>query len=338
MNGTLIINKPADWTSHDVVAKLRGILGTRRIGHTGTLDPFATGVLVVCVGAATRLVQFLVGLDKEYLATVRLGFATDTQDYTGKPISPLPQSNAQRASVTTAVTAAEIRRVVAEFAGEQQQLPPMYSAKKVGGETLHKAARAGRVIERQPVAINVYAIEMLDDLEAEDELPVSEDGTGQFRLRVRCSSGAYIRTLAHDIGERLGVGGHLAALHRTAVGQFSIDRALTLAEVERRRADETLSAAVVSLADSLSHLRRLTLDAREAQDVLHGRAIVAALDTNERQAGESESEDTGWMAAGKSPAPVVRLCDARGELLALGEPDAAQGVIKPRVVFHPQKA
>jgi tRNA pseudouridine55 synthase len=155
MNGTLVVNKPVDWTSHDVVAKLRRLLGTRRIGHAGTLDPFATGVLVVCVGSATRLVQFLSGLDKKYLATVRLGVATDTQDHTGKPITPVQSSKG--------LTVEEVQRVLNEFNGEQLQLPPMYSAKKVGGQRLHQAARAGREVERQPVRIRIHSIEWLND-------------------------------------------------------------------------------------------------------------------------------------------------------------------------------
>src|SRR5262249_33331932 len=179
MNGTLIINKPEGWTSHDVVAKLRRILGTRRIGHTGTLDPFATGVLVVCIGVATRLVQFLVGLDKEYVATVRLGFATDTQGLTGRLVTEL--QSPREGSI------AEVKRVLNQFVGEQLQLPPMFSAKKIDGERLYEAARQGREIERQAVPITIYEIELLQ----EDLLKENADGTRDFKIRVRCSSGTY---------------------------------------------------------------------------------------------------------------------------------------------------
>ena len=210
MDGSLIIDKPEGITSHTVVARVRRVAGTRRVGHAGTLDPFATGVLVVCVGRATRLSQFLVGLDKEYVATIRLGFATDTQDLTGKQITPLKSSYDRSLE--------DVRSVLDQFRGAQMQTPPMYSAKKVAGERLYRAARAGREVERQPVPINVYSIDLID--ESANALILNQDGTRDFDVRVRCSSGTYIRTLAHDIGERLGVGGHLAALRRTAVGQF----------------------------------------------------------------------------------------------------------------------
>src|SRR5262249_15228977 len=151
VTGALIIDKPEGLTSHDVVARIRRITGERRVGHAGTLDPFATGVLVVCLGQATRLIQFLVGLDKEYIATVRLGYATDTQDRTGKQITPLHSSNDVSLEV--------LRRTLDDFTGPQLQTPPMFSAKKVGGEKLYRAARAGREIEREPASITVYSIE-----------------------------------------------------------------------------------------------------------------------------------------------------------------------------------
>ena len=305
MNGTLIINKPEGWTSHDVIAKLRRILGTRRIGHTGTLDPFATGVLVVCVGAATRLVQFLVGLDKEYIATVRLGFATDTQDLTGRPITEL-QSPRE-------VSVEEVKRVLNQYVGKQMQLPPMFSAKKMGGERLYEAARQGREIERQPVPITIYEIELLP----EDLLKENVDGTKDFQIRVRCSSGTYIRTLAHDIGAALGQGAHLAALHRTAVGHFTMDKALSLSEVEAKKAVGTIEEILFSLSASISHLPRLVLTADEIQDITHGRAIRIA----------EQATSSGQM---------IRLCDERDTLLALGEYDVERELIKPRVVFITQ--
>lgn len=302
MNGTLIINKPAGWTSHDVVAKVRRILGTRRIGHTGTLDPFATGVLVVCVGAATRLVQFLVGLEKEYIATVRLGFATDTQDLTGTPITEF-QSPRE-------ITVKQVRDVLARFIGKQMQLPPMFSAKKIGGERLYEAARQGREIERQPVPITIHAIDLLPD----NFLKENADGTRDFQIRVRCSSGTYIRTLAHDSGAKLTVGAHLAALHRTAVGQFTIEQALSLEEVEAKKSAGTIEESFLSLSASINHLPRLVLTADEIQHITHGRAIRIAEPTIDSQS-------------------MIRLCDARDSLLALGEYDAVKQVIKPRVVF-----
>lgn len=311
MNGTLLINKSEGWTSHDVVAKLRGILGTRRIGHAGTLDPFATGLLVVCVGVATRIVQFLVGLDKEYLATVRLGFATDTQDLTGKPITSLMSSKS--------CAKAEVERVLFEFQGEQEQLPPMFSAKKVGGERLHKAARAGREVERPAAKVTIHSIEMLHD----GAFHENADGTRDFSVRVHCSSGTYIRTLAHDIGARLGVGAHLSALHRTAVGHYDIAKALSVKDVEAKGAAGTLTSSLISLADTVSHLPKLTLDEAAISMTVHGRALILGVEE-----ARSLAQKTEPMAQ-----PVVRLCDEAGGLVGLGQFIADQGVVKPRIVL-----
>src|SRR5689334_17551458 len=214
MIGALIIDKPAGLTSHDVVARVRRAARTRRVGHAGTLDPFATGVLVVCIERATRLLQYVVGLDKEYLATVRTGFATTTQDLTGEQITPLASSDLLSVEQVTAV--------LKEFIGEQWQTPPMFSAKKVAGERLYVAAREGREVERQPVAITVSEMEMIEMHQP------NADGTRDFVMRVSCSSGTYVRTLANDIGARLGTGAHLSALRRTAVGRFRIEEALSL--------------------------------------------------------------------------------------------------------------
>lgn len=306
MNGSLIIDKPAGLTSHDVVARVRRAARTRRVGHAGTLDPFATGVLVVCVGTATRLSQFLVGLDKEYVATVRLGFATDTQDLTGKQITPLITSN--RLSVDI------LKQVLAEMNGPQLQLPPMYSAKKVGGERLYKAARAGLEVAREPVAITVHSIELLS--EDCNSMRENDDGTVDFDMKVRCSSGTYVRTLAHDIGERLSMGAHLASLRRTAVGRFEIVSAISLDEVERLGKEESLEDAIFSLSDTVAHLEMIELDARETKLVLNGREVCLIASDFHNTTGKS-----------------VRLCNHRGDLIAIGETDASRKVVKPRVVF-----
>lgn len=311
MNGTLIINKPEGWTSHDVVAKLRGILKTRRIGHAGTLDPFATGVLVVCVDVATRLVQFLVGLDKEYIATVRLGFATDTQDLTGKPISSLVTSNE--------LTAEEVEWMLFEFQGEQKQLPPMFSAKKVDGERLHKAARAGREVERQACDINIYEIAMLQDRAFTE----NADGTRDFMMQVKCSSGTYIRTLAHDIGARLGFGAHLSALRRTAVGHFGIDKALSLSEIEKHMAEGTIESKRISLAETVAHLPGLRLDEGMLKLISHGRELAIGATAAARMAEELQ----------RSPQKYVSLCDEGDELVGIGELSLEKEVIKPKIVL-----
>jgi tRNA pseudouridine55 synthase len=309
MIGSLIIDKPEGLTSHDVVARVRRAAQTRRVGHAGTLDPFATGVLVACIGPATRLVQFLVGLDKEYIATVRLGFATDTQDRTGKQITPLLSSND--------LSIDDVRHALDEFAGPLLQLPPMYSAKKVGGERLYRAAREGREVERPPVPIHIHSIQLIESDEA--RATHDGDGTRDFIMRVRCSSGTYVRTLAHDIGNRVGVGAHLAALRRTAVGEFRIDGALTLEEVEAKGREGALESSLVNPSEMLAHLPAVRLDDERMRLVLHGRGFVLSV------------EESVMIQTGREH---VRLCDETGSLVAVGEYDAARQMVKPRVVLH----
>jgi tRNA pseudouridine55 synthase len=303
MIGALIIDKPEGLTSHDVVARVRRAARTRRVGHAGTLDPFATGVLVVCLERATRLLQFLVGLDKEYVATVRMGFATDTQDYTGKQITPLESSDL--------LSADQVETALKEFAGRLWQTPPMYSAKKVAGERLYVAAREGREVERQPVEIIVHRLELL---RLGDAKP---DGTREMVIRVRCSSGTYVRTLAADIGARLKTGAHLSALRRTAVGPFSIDDALTLDEVERRSAEGGLSEAVIKPASLLADMPMLQIGDADLQRVRHGRELPLIDE----------------FVAGAIVPSMVRICDKTGELVAVGEIDLRQRLVRPRVVL-----
>ncbi len=307
MIGALIIDKPEGITSHDVVARVRRATGTRRVGHAGTLDPFATGVLVCCIGRATRLVQFLVGLDKEYLAKVRLGYATDTQDRTGKQITPLCSSKE--------LSLEDLRLVLDQFTGPRLQTPPMFSAKKVGGERLYRAARAGREVEREPASVTVYSIELIED--EGPALTVTEEGSSDFQVRVRCTSGTYIRTLAHDIGERLGVGAHLVELRRTAVGHFRLCDALKLDEVEAM-AREELCAELISPSGMLSHLPALHLDDERASLVRNGRAF-------------SLPEDEAALMAERSV--PVRLCDRADNLLAVGDYDSRLKLVRPRVVL-----
>lgn len=309
MIGSLIIDKPEGLTSHDVVARVRRAAATRRVGHAGTLDPFATGVLVVCVERATRLVQFLVGLDKEYIAMVRLGFSTDTQDLTGKQITPLLSSSE--------LSMEDVRHVLDEFSGPQLQMPPMYSAKKVAGERLYRAAREGREVERQPVPITIHAIELIS---SDESLAIqNEDGTSDFVMRVRCSSGTYVRTLAHDIGGKLGVGAHLAALRRIAVGHFKIESALSLDQVEEMGRDGALESALVSPSEMLAHLPVVRLDGERTRLVLHGREVKLS------------GEEAAVIHSVKEP---VRLCDEMGALVGVGEYDMAWQAVKPRIVLH----
>jgi tRNA pseudouridine55 synthase len=306
MTGGLIIDKPAGITSHDVVARVRRAAKTRRVGHAGTLDPFATGVLVVCVGRATRLVQYLVGLDKEYVARVRFGYATDTQDFTGKQITPFRSSKG--------LSLEELKTVLGGFKGEQLQVPPMYSAKKVGGERLHKAAREGREIERSAVRITIHSIDVIESNQAISD---DADGTREFDMRVVCTSGTYIRTLAHDIGERLGVGAHLSALRRTSVGSFKAATALSLEEVERLGREGGLEAAGVTPSDLLAHLPAILLDDSEVHRIATGRAVETA--PEESLAGKGTE--------------TVRLLNKRGELVAVGSYEEGGNLVRPKVVL-----
>ena len=208
-NGIILVDKPADWTSHDVVAKLRGILHERRVGHSGTLDPMATGLLTVFVGRATRAVQFAETHNKHYVASLRCGYSTDTQDTSGRVT----------AQTGISPTEAELTDVLPEFTGEISQIPPMYSAIKVSGKKLYELARKGETVERKPRTVNISELRL-----------VGHDGD-DFVLSVSCSKGTYIRTLCNDIGERLGCLACMSALRRTNAGPFDIRDAHTLSEI-----------------------------------------------------------------------------------------------------------
>ena len=211
MEGILLVDKPRDHTSHDVVARLRGKLKMKRIGHAGTLDPMATGLLVILVGKATKVSQYLVGLDKEYEGTIELGKVTDTQDADGEVMETRPVPDLTDADVLTAVKT---------FLGDQYQMPPMYSAIKIAGVPLYKSARKGEEIEREPRFIRVMSWEVL------------RFATPQIDFRLTCTKGTYVRTLAHDLGAKLGCGAHLSSLRRTATDKFKVGQALTLEQIQ----------------------------------------------------------------------------------------------------------
>lgn len=206
MDGIVIVDKPQGWTSQDVTARLRRVFGTRRIGHGGTLDPMATGVLPVFVGRATRAVEFFEHAEKTYETVLRLGITTDTEDMTG---TVLTEEN-------VSFTEEQLQETLAAFRGEILQVPPMYSALKVNGQKLCDLARKGKTVERQPRPITIH------------ELTLVERGENTLRLRVRCSKGTYIRTLCKDIGEKLGCGGCMESLRRVAAGEYTVDEAVPL--------------------------------------------------------------------------------------------------------------
>jgi tRNA pseudouridine55 synthase len=278
VDGVLVVDKPAGPTSHDMVDSVRRALGTRRVGHTGTLDPFATGVLAVCVGRATRLARFLAAGDKEYVARVRLGFATTTDDLTGEPLGEV---------LPVEVPGEALAAALARLVGTYDQVPPTFSARHVGGRRLYDLARRGESVPRSATRVTVHAVELR-----------SREGD-VVDVAVRCSPGTYVRALARDLGESLGVGGHLAALRRTRSGAFDLSRAVD---------GHDLSGA----ADRLLPLGALLLDVPAVTVRAEGRLRV-------RHGRELEREH---VAAGFPEAPVarVRVLDEKGELLALAVP------------------
>ena len=210
-NGIIIIDKPAGWTSMDVCAKLRGILKTKKIGHAGTLDPMATGVLPVFVGQATRAVSFAEGGEKEYVAGLRLGRATNTQDTEGQTLTQSPVT----------VGREELEAMLPRFTGEISQIPPMFSAIKINGQKLYDLARQGKEVERKARAVTIFALEVVEQVSETD-----------YILRIRCSKGTYVRTLCHDIGQALGCGGCMFSLRRTMAAGFNLDESVTLEQMK----------------------------------------------------------------------------------------------------------
>ena len=310
VDGCLIIDKPARLTSHDVVARVRKIIGDRRVGHTGTLDPFATGVLVVLVGRATRLAQFLSGAEKEYEAVIRLGYATDTGDVTGNRLSEA-HSKSQKQSFSEK----EIETAMASLRGEIEQMPPMYSAKKVGGRKLYELARRGEEVDRKPIQVTI-----------KDFVPITNDGvflkrnddeTCDLAVQVACSAGTYVRTLAEDFGRRLGVGAHLGALRRTRAGRFRIEDALTLNQLSEAADSGSLTQILVSPDAAVSHLPFKELSEDDARRTQHGLTVQA-----------DSTEAASWPDG-----QAVRLRDGEGQLVAIGTYNQELKNLHPKVVI-----
>lgn len=253
--GILIVNKPQDFTSFDVVAKLRRLAGTRRIGHGGTLDPMATGVLPVFIGGATRAADFAASQDKEYVAGFQLGVITDTQDSTGTVLSQKEKKVDKQA----------VKQALADFVGEIQQLPPMYSAIQIGGKRLYELARKGKEIERPRRTITISKMELLDFSE--------ESQTGFFR--VVCSKGTYVRTLCHDLGEALGTGGMMTALQRTRAGIYDLQQAYTLTEIEEAAEAGTFARLLIPVDSLFGRYPAVELDDYGRERAFHGAFITA---------------------------------------------------------------
>lgn len=317
MDGVLNIDKPEGWTSHDVVARVRRLLSEKRVGHTGTLDPFATGVLVVLLGRATRLAQFLSGDVKEYEAVVRFGYATETGDATGAPVryARAAESEAPRPSAC-AWSEAEIEAALGTLRGEIEQVPPMYSARKVAGKRLYELARRGEWVEREARRVNIYEFEAIRNMRGE-LLQLNEDGTCDMASRVVCSAGTYVRVLAESLGERLGVGAHLATLRRTRAGHFKIEDAVTVDELKMKAEEDAALNLLVSPYTALSHLPFVHLTDEEARRVRNGIAL--------RLSG-------GAQTSFRDGEPV-RMKDEGGNLLAVGAYDSRLETLRPLVVL-----
>ncbi len=250
--GFFNVDKPSGMTSHDVVARVRHACGIKRVGHAGTLDPLATGVLILCVGGATRLSEYVMHATKRYRARVHLGVITDTYDAEGEIVQARDASQITQEMVEQALTA---------FVGEIEQVPPMYSAIKQGGRKLYDLARAGQTVEREARRVRI------------DSLTLSDWQPPEFTLDVTCSAGTYIRSLAYDLGEALGVGAHLAGLRRTASGRFTLENAVPLDTLLSSPADYLIPPSV-----ALADYPALVLDAGSVEEIRHGRAIAGTLD------------------------------------------------------------
>ena len=250
MDGVIVANKQEGWTSHDVVSKARGIVGDRRVGHLGTLDPIATGVLPLVIGRATRLAQFYTRSDKIYEALIRFGFSTDTYDRSGQPASPRTEPS---------IDTGDLERLLDNFRGEIMQTPPPVSAKKVDGVRAYSLARKQMPVELAPAPIEIYELTLLELRGAE------------ARIRARCSGGTYLRSIAHDLGQSMGCGAHLADLRRIASGEFTIEQAHTIADLQQLALEGRLSEALVPAARMLPDFPTVYVDSLTAGQIRQGR-------------------------------------------------------------------
>jgi tRNA pseudouridine55 synthase len=250
VDGAIVVDKPEGWTSHDVVGKSRRVLATKKIGHLGTLDPIATGVLPLVVGRATRLAQFYTQSDKVYEALIRFGFSTDTYDRAGTPTSP---------QTAPEIDAEELEGSLAQFRGELMQTPPPVSAKKVDGVRAYKLARQQVAFELEPVKVHVYELTLLDV-----KGPLA-------RVRAHCSGGTYLRAIAHELGQAMGTGAHIEELRRTASGDFTIEQARTIAQLESLAAEGRMAEALIPAARLLPAFPPVTVDAPVVTQIRQGR-------------------------------------------------------------------
>ncbi|MGQ8871810.1 tRNA pseudouridine(55) synthase TruB [Paenibacillus sp. TSA_86.1] len=301
--GILPVYKPAGFTSHDVVAKMRRILKMKRIGHTGTLDPQVTGVLPLCLGRATRVVEYMQELPKEYLATLRLGLATDTEDLTGEVI--------ERSESAVEVSQEQVQQVLERFLGTISQVPPMYSAVKVDGKRLYELAREGKTVERKSREVTIYELE-LTGIE-------TSDGVTDISFRALCSKGTYIRTLCVDIGRVLGFPSTMVKLERTISAGISADHCLRIEEVERRMTEGTLAEALIPVDEAISSIPAHKVGEEQTKGALQGQKLSARL-------LDPPAEKPG----------VLRLYAQDGTFLGIFERDELKPTVRAVKVFLPE--
>jgi tRNA pseudouridine55 synthase len=280
VDGVIVVDKPREWTSHDVVNKMRRLAGTRKVGHLGTLDPGATGVLPLVIGRATRLAQFYTRNDKVYEGVVRFGFATNTYDADGEPAGP---------ESPVAFDRAQLDRAFDRFRGEFQQVPPPVSAKKIAGKPAYVLARQNKTVELAPVGVQVFALDVLqfEGVEAS--------------VRVHCSSGTYLRSIAHDVGHELGCGAHLKSLRRTASGEFKIESARTLEQLAALAAEDHLREALIPANQLLPEFPSELVDAITAGQIRNGRDFRVS------------------PFQARKGARFVKAVTPQGDLIAIGE-------------------
>lgn len=309
INGVINVYKEKGFTSHDVVAKLRGIAGQRKIGHTGTLDPDAVGVLPVCLGSATKLCDMLTDETKEYEACLQLGVVTDTQDMSGQLLEEKPVH----------VTEEAFRQAAESFIGEYDQIPPMYSALKVNGKKLYELARAGKTVERKARRVQILSLEIVSVA-----LP-------QAVIRVTCSKGTYIRTLCQDIGERLGCGGAMRSLKRTRVGRFVIEEAYTLSDLQEKKDDGNLREAVIPVDKMFENLPSVCLTKEGVRLAENGNSIPVRMLTDGQRVCDAVRQNA--EAAKSADSGQVRLYDGAGRFYGIFQMEEKTGLIKPVKMF-----
>jgi tRNA pseudouridine55 synthase len=340
LSGALLVDKPRGPTSHDVVAFVRRAFGVPRVGHTGTLDPLATGLLVLLVGSATRLARFLAADEKEYIADVRLGVATPTYDAASLDAEVggrRPETG--QSLLTNPPTDAEIEAVLARFRGAFLQIPPPFSAKKIASVPAYARARKNQAVELEPVRVTVRELHVLPPSPPTSNLqpPASDLRTRDatlVRLRVAASAGFYVRSLAHDVGQALGCGAHLEALRRTRVGRFCVEDALTLDRIEPEG-----PGAVIALNDLLVDMPAVTLTAEGARRAAHGNSLAPPhLEKADSPLVKGDSplfseQEKGTAPFKKGAVPFLRVLDGSGTLVAVAErrPD---GLLQPLVVLR----